>query len=507
MSTSHEIDLDALTRERKGGSELRPPRRTLRWLVPLALLLGFGALLAWSLGDALRGALEVRILRPVPVLEQSGAPRSSSGVVAQAAGWVEPDPFPVRVTALVPGVVRELYVQESERVEAGEVVARLFDEEARLVVARARASCERSQAERALAAAELAAAEASFEAALEVRERAAAAHARLDGRRAEAEHRAQAVLKGRAQVTLAEEELLVQRELAAAGAAGPRQVEIAQARVAEARGELAILEADAALAAADAREAQAAEERAARDLELRIEERLRVEGARARLALASAQCDENGAMLASAELALERTELRAPVGGIVLERLATPGSELAGEATAALTLYDPTSIRVRVDVPQQDLAQLFVGQRAEIESDARPGRPYAGEVLRIVRRADIQKVTLQAQVRVLEEADLLRPEMLVQVRFFGREPEGSAGGPGASAARGAAVAIPARLLVDGSRAWIVGGESQRAELRELKLGARRGELVVVEEGLDLSHELIDADPRLLRPGLRVREVR
>jgi RND family efflux transporter MFP subunit len=240
-------------------------------------------------------------------------------------------------------------------------------------------------------------------------------------------------------------------------------------------------------------------ERARRDRDLRIEERLRVETAEAAVELAQGTLAERQASSDEAQLRLERMVVRAPARGVVLERLATVGSELGGAQRAVATLYDPASIRVRVDVPQQDLAVLFVGQRARIESDARPGHPYQGEVIRIVRRADVQKVTMQAHVRLLDGDDLLRPEMLVQVRFLAPDAEGAA-----QDAVGQAVAVPARLVREGGEVWVLDVERGAAVLRRVRVGARDGDLVVIEQGLDLSDKLVDAGDSPLREGERVR---
>lgn len=492
------IDLDLLARERAAPASLPRPRRWLRFAVPLILLLAFAAILSTSLGDFLRGAREVTIVRPVPAA--AGAARAAPGqVVAQAAGWIEPDPFPIRVTALAPGVVRGMLVQESDVLSAGDPVALLVDDEARIlcdqaegILAGARAQADRAQAE-------LAAARASFEAALGLNQEQRTAEAELVGGRAEAQLRAQAVLKGRAQVAVAESELEVQRYLAEQGAAGPRQVELAQARVEEAHAELAVLEAEAAAAAARVPVAEARLERVRRDLELRIEDRLRVEAAEAEVAFHAGHVAEVQATRNEARLRLERMTVRSPAAGVVLERLATVGTPLSGEASAVATLYDPASIRARVDVPQPELPRLFAGQRATIESDARTGRPYAGDVIRVVRQADIQKVTLQAHVRVLDADELLRPEMLVQVRFLAPEAatevESNSG----------LVAVPARLLIDGVRVWVLDPLGRTAALREVKAGARDGDLVVIESGLDLSDKLLDPGGEALEPGDRVRE--
>ena len=140
-------------------------------------------MLASSLGDWFRGALEVEIVRPAPVAGASATAASAGAVVVQAAGWIEPDPFPIRVSALTTGVVREMLVQESDAVEAGAPIAKLVDEDAALGCRQAAAALEESNAELARLEAELLAATSGFEAALAVRERAETAAADADGKR------------------------------------------------------------------------------------------------------------------------------------------------------------------------------------------------------------------------------------------------------------------------------------------------------------------------------------
>lgn len=499
------LDLGALTRTRESRTgALRPPRRWLRFAVPLALIAVFLMVFASSLEGVLRGARAVTLTRPVPVVGVAIAGAVAGSVAAQAAGWIEPDPFPVRVTALAEGVVAELLVQESDPVAAGDVLARLVDADARIALARAEAELAQAEAEERRMLADLQAARRAFESPTALIEAVEVGRAERVGKRAEAEHRAQAVLRGRAEVRIAQEELLVQRELGAAGAAGPRQVELAEARVEVAQAELAILEADAALATAEAQVADAKARRAERDFELRIEDSLRVEVSEAWCAQARAQVEAARAACDEARLRLERMELRAPITGVVLERLATLGTPLGAERDAVVTLYDPSALRVRVDVPQQDLGKLFVGQVARIESDARRGRPYRGEVLRVVRQADIQKVTLQAHVRVLDGDDLLRPEMLVQVRFLSRAAEAVPTEGTPSPLDSGLVAIPTRLLLPGDEVWIVDGASGRAARRALRVVERDGERALVSEGLDLSTKLVDSGRETLRVGDRLR---
>src|SRR5687768_9320883 len=117
------VDLRPLTRERAAP---RPPRRLFKFLIPIAILVAFGAVLATNLKDFFGKVVDVTVIRPKSA---TGAGGEAAGSVAlQAAGWVEPEPFAVRVTALASGVVKELLVLESDVVKAGDPVARLIDE-------------------------------------------------------------------------------------------------------------------------------------------------------------------------------------------------------------------------------------------------------------------------------------------------------------------------------------------------------------------------------------------
>jgi HlyD family secretion protein len=125
-----------------------------------------GGLLLYAARSALVPAPGVWVVPVVTKpLAEGSAPGPREGpaqVIVQAPGWVEADPYAISVPALVEGVVEEVLVLEGERVEAGQVVARLIDEDARLALQRARADLEamKAEAERSRAEAQSAAARA-----------------------------------------------------------------------------------------------------------------------------------------------------------------------------------------------------------------------------------------------------------------------------------------------------------------------------------------------------------
>ncbi len=148
------------------------------------------------------------------------------------------------------------------------------------------------------------------------------------------------------------------------------------------------------------------------------------EGEVARLSIkvlgAKAVVDQANAAREEAELTLGRADIRAPVAGVVMARLAAPGSLVGMDASTAavVQLFDPNNLQVRTDVPLADAGRLRVGQQAQVQFDSLPGQTVRGRVLRLVQQADIAKNTLQAKVLLENPPPGLVPDMLARVRIF-----------------------------------------------------------------------------------------
>ena len=497
------VDLAAFARP---AAPLPPPRRTpWRVLLPVALLAGFLAVFASASRDAWRGAVEVEVVRPIVRRGDDGPSTTVDAVILQAAGWAEPDPFPIYVSALTAGVVREVLVRESDAVRRGDPVVRLDDGAAARALARAEAELGRATAERARAAVEARYAAEAFGLALAVTEAAQSAEAESAGRAAESRNRASVRAAGDARVAVARAELALQEKLLAAGSTPPQSVARARASLDEAVAAAAGLESEAARAASDAAVAAARERRTAIELKTRLEDRRTRD-----LAVAAEKVAAEAEAVAragrdEAQLALERTVVRASADGRVLERRVAPGSVVTSDEPTVVTLYDPTAIRVRVDVPQSDAARLGLGQRVAVATESSGSRSYQGEVVRITSKADIQKVTVQAHVRILDPDDLLRPDVLCQARF-GPLP-GAASRRAARAAAGDAggdrLYLPARLVVDRA-VWTLDPLAKKARRTPVTTGAADGDLVEVTSGIDVSSKVLDPGSASLSDGAAVR---
>lgn len=88
--------------------------------------------------------------------------------------------------------------------------------------------------------------------------------------------------------------------------------------------------------------------------------------------------------LTSAEVALEKTRVRAPGDGTVLNMMAKVGEMAVPSPESALLVYgDLSSLRLRAEVEERDAAKVRVGQKVVVKADAFPDRDFTGVVTSI----------------------------------------------------------------------------------------------------------------------------
>lgn len=417
-----------------------PPGR--RWStrigLPLAILGGATMALAYAARQALMPSVDVVVApvvaRPLGATDDHGTgddnsvpPNTTSNpspdVIAQAAGWIEPDPFAVSVSALTSGVVAEVPVLEGDVVERGQVIVRLVDEDARIALARAEAEVKRHESGVEEAKAALEAAQKRWDHPFEQVRAVQTAEALVGEARADVVAAQAAADAARARLAELEDDFARKSPLAERGAVPSGEIALLALRVKAHAAEAAQAEARVPLAQAKL-ERQEAELVAARtDFELRIDEARALQAARAALNSAQAALESARANRDDAALRLARMEVRAPIDGVVLARLVQPGiavSPMMDTPTAGqvMRLYDPRQLQVRVDVPLADAGRIGVGTVAEVMTDALPDRVFRGSVTRVVHEADIQRNTVQFKVAIDNPDPTLKPEMLARVRFL-----------------------------------------------------------------------------------------
>ncbi len=278
-------------------------------------------------------ALFVRI-RERAVTATPPAPAFSREGLIAAPGRVEAVSEEIRVSSELSGRLHSVPVEEGDRVHKGQVLAQLENEDYVACVAEAEGALaqRRAELERTINGArsqERQAAKASLEAAKAVLEN---AQREAERRRLLAEHQ-----------TISRDE--AERY--------ERAYQVAQAGYERAQQEFSLVDADA-----------------------REEDRRKAEAA-----VASAQ-----AQLAEARTYLEKTYIRSPLDGVVLRKFRHPGESVSTQFDSpVVTLADDSSLRIRLDVDEADVAKLFAGQPAFATAEAYGSQKFTGRVIRVGR--------------------------------------------------------------------------------------------------------------------------
>jgi HlyD family secretion protein len=102
--------------------------------------------------------------------------------------------------------------------------------------------------------------------------------------------------------------------------------------------------------------------------------------------------------LATAEAALEKLMIRAPIDGSVLQINGKIG-ELAGPSAAQplIVLGDLSGLRVRAEVDERDFGDIKIGQAVLVRTSAFRGREIAGKVSSVAPIVDAGRINLRGQ--------------------------------------------------------------------------------------------------------------
>ncbi len=186
---------------------------------------------------------------------------------------------------------------------------------------------------------------------------------------------------------------------------------------------------------------------------------------------------------------LARTELRAPVAGVVSRRVARLGAVVTGAGDPLFRIIQDGAIELEADVPETSLAKLRPGQPARIDT---AGGPRAGHV-RLVS-PEVNRTTRLGRVRVAVDGD--GPLVI-----------GSFARAGVEVARRDGVLAPLSAVLfqpDGAVVQVV--KDGLVETRRVQVGLRAGSLAEIQDGLHVGETVVSVSGTFIRDGDRVTAV-
>lgn len=260
-----------------------------------------------------------------------------------ASGKIFPE-TEVKIAADVSGEVVELYVKEGDSVKAGQVLAKIRPDEYQSAYEQGRAAVSSARAQRGASSSNVESSKAQIEQLRAERNRVAAQLEQVRSAHARSE------------------------DLFKAGVIAKAEFETSLS---------SLRTTESALAAADAA--------------------LRASEGNLSGAQANVQAAESGIVSAQARLkelqsSLDKTIITAPVGGIISKLNVERGERVVGTlqmaGTEVLRIANLNSMEVQVEVSENDILKVSLGDEADIEVDAYVGRLFKGKVSEIASSAN-----------------------------------------------------------------------------------------------------------------------
>ena len=362
----------------------------------------------------------------------------------------------INISPSTQGRIMELFVREGDRIQAGQAIARMDDEQLQAQVSQYEAILDRSQAQLA---------------------------ERLAGSRQEEVAKAEAdvirsearVQEARSRLQLAKEKLNRRQILQKEGAITREALNESQVDVRNAEDNLTQTQASLAISQQDL-----ARQRSG----FRAEE----------IAQTRAQVAEANAQLQSFQIQLNNTLVRAPFGGIITRRFTDVGDFVAPTtsasssdgATSASIAELSSGLEVEAKVPEANIAGIKQGQSVEVRSDSYPDQVFKGQVQSIAPRAVKENSITSLRVKVKLETGLeqLKAGMNVKLAFIAEPIQN-------------ALVVPLSAVVtqkDGQRGiWLLDA-NREIRFQLIRLGSENGSQAQILEGLKAGDRILISPP-------------
>ena len=236
------------------------------------------------------------------------------------------------------------------------------------------------------------------------------------------------------------------------------------------------------------------QQRAQRD---QLKEQYDVALAQARQNYAAVEVARTNVANAEAALGLAKQNLSyavipAPMDGFVAERTADLGEYVSPQQKVA-TIVRTNPLRVRIDIPEQAIPEVHVGQSVSATTSAWPDRHFSGRVARIAPNVSAQSRTLTVEAEIDNSSGALKPGQFASVRILEERAE-------------PAVLVPSRAVVTDagvSRVFVI--KDGHAEQRLVQTGQTEGDLIEIKQGVAADEQVATSNQQQLTDGIAVKQ--
>jgi multidrug efflux pump subunit AcrA (membrane-fusion protein) len=210
-------------------------------------------------------------------------------------------------------------------------------------------------------------------------------------------------------------------------------------------------------------------------------------------ATAIAEAQAASAQASEQQKRLNDTRLVAPISGSIGMRKVDPGQTVSA-GTAVFTIVDLNPAKVRVGVPEADIAKVKLGAKAAITLPSLSGRQFEGRVGIIGVASELTSRTYTVKIIVPNPGPVLLAGMVAEARIVGR-------------ATVHALTVPGEAIVhdpEGAPAvFVYFPDRKRVYAHKIEVGPPVGAEVEIRSGLHGNEQVVVAGQQKLRDGMLV----
>jgi multidrug efflux pump subunit AcrA (membrane-fusion protein) len=198
------------------------------------------------------------------------------------------------------------------------------------------------------------------------------------------------------------------------------------------------------------------------------------------------------AQLALARKSLSYSTVSAPIDGFVAERVADLGEYVSPQGKIA-TIVRINPLRIRIDIPEQAIPEVRVGQSVSMSTSAWPDKSFSGRIARIAPNVTTNSRTLTVEAEIENSSGVLKPGQFATVRILQARPA-------------PAVLVPARGVITESsvsRVFVI--KNGHAEQRLVQVGQSEGDLVEVKSGVKAGEQVATSNLEQLSDGIAIKQ--
>jgi multidrug efflux pump subunit AcrA (membrane-fusion protein) len=209
--------------------------------------------------------------------------------------------------------------------------------------------------------------------------------------------------------------------------------------------------------------------------------------------VARAQVAQAEVALKMAEKNLEDSVIAAPFPGVVLKRLKNEGEYITSTPdTPIIYIADIHKVKVELDIPEDKIQDICLGQRAEIRVDGYPDEVFQGQVSLIRPLINSQTRTFTVKLDVPNPDYRLKPGMYARVKITLMEKKDVP-----------LISRDAVLKKDGM-SYVMLVNNSKAREQTIKTGLAQGDRVEVIEGVSAGDQVIVSGHQGLKSGMAVK---